>query len=368
MNTSTRFDIIMLTWHNRLKIKQILVLMFFVLASSNALGQPFNTTESGSWSSVTTWTGGNRPGNPVSVGTTNVRHTVNVGARLTLGSSNHGNLIVRNTGRLTLEAGLRVTENHWDIIVESGGILLIHGNIEFLAGTGQGNMPDLIIRGDVRVSGTITGTGTIAGNGRLFVNPGSIGPNIQWASGTGGWSGQVVYTPDPLPIELNSFSAEAADHSIELKWETATETNNDFFTIERSPDVQNWEIIGYVDGAGNSNRPLSYSFTDSQPLDGISYYRLKQTDYDGKYEYFGPVAVQFNSETKSLSFKVNRQFDHWVIVLPGKGLHHVEVYNLQGHRLINQPAENNLTIPVQRGPVVIRVVDQNSRIASQVVQ
>ncbi|MCF8298735.1 MAG: DUF2341 domain-containing protein [Saprospiraceae bacterium] len=98
-----------------------------------------------------------------------------------------------------------------------------------------------------------------------------------------------------LPIELLSFDANYNGKTVDLSWKTATETNNDFFTIERSIDAKNYEIIGKVIGAGNSNSILNYTYEDKEPLTNTYYYRLKQTDYDGKFEYFPPVAVNIGS-------------------------------------------------------------------------
>ncbi|MBN4066117.1 T9SS type A sorting domain-containing protein, partial [Candidatus Amoebophilus asiaticus] len=98
---------------------------------------------------------------------------------------------------------------------------------------------------------------------------------------------------DPLPIELLSFSAEVEGNGVRLKWETASEINNDYFTIERSDNGIDFEILTIVEGAGNSNQLLSYEAFDENPYKGISYYRLKQTDYDGKWEYFPMVSVTF---------------------------------------------------------------------------
>ncbi|MEM9051146.1 MAG: PA14 domain-containing protein [Bacteroidota bacterium] len=96
----------------------------------------------------------------------------------------------------------------------------------------------------------------------------------------------------PLPIELIDFKAEVVNNSfIELSWQTATEINNDYFTIERSMDASNWEILGFVSGSGNSNVVLSYSSLDGNPFTGLSYYRLKQTDFDGYYSYSDVVLV-----------------------------------------------------------------------------
>jgi hypothetical protein len=95
------------------------------------------------------------------------------------------------------------------------------------------------------------------------------------------------------------FTAEAANEVINLNWATAAEINNDFFTIERSIDGSNWEIVDFLTGAGNANYMIEYSFTDANPYQGVSYYRLKQTDFDGKFEYFAPVAVNMTKSAGS---------------------------------------------------------------------
>ena len=80
--------------------------------------------------------------------------------------------------------------------------------------------------------------------------------------------------------------------------QTQTEINNDFFTVERSENGINFESIQITEGAGNSNNPLSYHFTDKHPLEGKSYYRLKQTDFDGNFTYSQTRTVTFNREGK----------------------------------------------------------------------
>ncbi|HKR05658.1 MAG TPA: SdrD B-like domain-containing protein [Bacteroidia bacterium] len=96
----------------------------------------------------------------------------------------------------------------------------------------------------------------------------------------------------PLPIELLYFNAES-DHSgsVLLTWATATEINNDYFTVERSGDRINFTTIETLKGAGNSTFTKKYSCTDEIPLPGLNYYRLKQTDYNGKFEYSGILAI-----------------------------------------------------------------------------
>jgi len=89
-----------------------------------------------------------------------------------------------------------------------------------------------------------------------------------------------------------------------LDWRTASEINNDYFTIERSVDGVNFEIIDIINGAGNSNNILHYETIDSNPLEGVSYYRLKQTDYDGQFEYSSIVSVRNHEETISQEINV----------------------------------------------------------------
>jgi hypothetical protein len=91
--------------------------------------------------------------------------------------------------------------------------------------------------------------------------------------------------PLTLPVEFASFTAKCNNDKVELKWSTASETNNDYFTIERSSNSADWDPFMNVSGAGNSNTLLYYTAEDNEPLDGISYYRLKQTDFDGAFTY-----------------------------------------------------------------------------------
>ncbi len=100
------------------------------------------------------------------------------------------------------------------------------------------------------------------------------------------------FSNNPLPIELLSFTAKALNETVRVEWSTASEINNDYFTVERSIDGKQFEVVGYLDGSGTTTTVNSYSLTDLHPHKGVSYYRLKQTDFDGTYEYFDMVAVQ----------------------------------------------------------------------------
>ncbi|KAA3436099.1 YDG domain-containing protein [Rufibacter hautae] len=98
--------------------------------------------------------------------------------------------------------------------------------------------------------------------------------------------------PTPLPVTLISFTAKAQKEGVLLNWTTATEKDNDFFQVERSADGKNFSAIGQVKGNGTSNVRVDYNFLDGKALSGTAYYRLKQVDYDGKFEYSKTLAVQ----------------------------------------------------------------------------
>ncbi len=103
---------------------------------------------------------------------------------------------------------------------------------------------------------------------------------------------------NPLPIKLLQFSASAVDEHVVIEWQTATETQNDYFTIEKSIDGISYSPIAYVTGSGTSASANNYIYYDSEPNFGISYYRLRQNDYYGNSECFSPVAISIKSPNK----------------------------------------------------------------------
>jgi len=125
-------------------------------------------------------------------------------------------------------------------------------------------------------------------DGHLFARAGAISIN----------NVNAIKTPncecfDPaLPIELLSFSGECNNQNVLFKWITATEHNNDYFSIEHSIDGLNWENIRNIPGAGNSTSEITYNYIDFNRYNNISYYRLKQTDYDGQTKVYSPIAVK----------------------------------------------------------------------------
>lgn len=109
----------------------------------------------------------------------------------------------------------------------------------------------------------------------------------------------------PLPVELLQFDAVCNGEEVDLFWTTASETNNDYFTIEKSVDLKSWNEVDNVKGAGNSNILSSYKYSDIYKETSTVYYRLKQTDYDGTIVTFEPVAVKCDQEYQAINVYPN---------------------------------------------------------------
>ncbi|MBL4705736.1 MAG: hypothetical protein JKY54_14520, partial [Flavobacteriales bacterium] len=106
---------------------------------------------------------------------------------------------------------------------------------------------------------------------------------------------------NPLPVELLSFNAVLNENKVELTWTTASEVNNDYFVIEKSPNGIFWEEVSQMTGAGNSVQLLEYFDTDFEPFTGKSYYRLKQVDFNGEFSYSNIVPINYTvTATESL--------------------------------------------------------------------
>ena len=96
---------------------------------------------------------------------------------------------------------------------------------------------------------------------------------------------------NPLPIQLLSFTAQCQKQDVVIEWSTASEENNDYFTLLRSDDAEHYEEIAQISGAGNSNEVVNYRLQDWNAASGNYYYMLKQTDFNGKSESFTPVHI-----------------------------------------------------------------------------
>jgi len=149
-----------------------------------------------------------------------------------------------------------------------------------------------------------------------------------------------------LPVSLTSFKATVHNkEDVELTWVTSSERNSDYFVIERSTDGASFENIGTIDAAGNSSTTLTYSFNDNSPYSGVSYYRIKQVDYNGGYEYSGVIDVDVLTSIKVKSVKAN-QFTKSIemtIVSPDDQVVMLDIFDLLGRTVHTE------NIDVQQG-------------------
>jgi hypothetical protein len=148
----------------------------------------------------------------------------------------------------------------------------------------------------------------------------------------------MVKKTSPLPVELLYFSATSVENRAVLtEWETASEINNDYFTVERSKDGVLFELSGIVKGAGNSNTSLYYSFTDEKPYSGTSYYRLKQTDFDSQYSYSNRVAVNIEGlEIISIFPNPSKGYIDYMIYSNKAGKISIKILDLLGREIFNR--------------------------------
>lgn len=122
--------------------------------------------------------------------------------------------------------------------------------------------------------------------------------------------------PDsPLPVELGSFEGTKGKTNINLRWVTLSEVNNSHFELERSNDGIRFEMIGKIEGKGNTLETSVYDFVDEQPSNGINYYQLKQVDFDGQYEYSNVISIEMDFEKSELNISPNPVREKTKIIL-----------------------------------------------------
>lgn len=151
--------------------------------------------------------------------------------------------------------------------------------------------------------------------------------------------------PQPLPIELISFVGEHKDRVNKLYWNCASESNNDYFTIERSSDGENWSFLASVDAAGYSQSLTHYSTIDPYPLMGINYYRLSQTDFDGTKRKYKTIALSTEVEIENLFSDVypNPTDNSFYFNYGGKdftNIIEVNVFNAAGQLMTSETFDN----------------------------
>jgi len=364
-------------------------ILFFYLNlgnNENAYSKPPSTsttsTKNGNWSSNGTWDSKAPKSSGLKNSTINIDHQVTRNGSIS--TVNHVTMNISAGSILTITGSL-VVNNHLDLNVE--GTLIILGSLTVnshgaISVSGGGNMvvegassfnahTDFDIDGDVQFKGnttfgdntemTIGSSGNLTTNDDLsfgddadIVNDGlmDIGNNLSFNSspdrfnGSGSvliggedcsaWEGSGGCTDNiTLPVELLGFYAEASDNEVVITWKTATELNNDFFRLQRSRDAEQFSDIAKVKGNGTTNNVSEYTYVDKNPVNGIAYYRLIQTDFDGTSETFRPVSVEMAISNNEIIVYPNPIRDNKINVR------------------FSQPQEGRIEVVDQSGNVII---------------
>ncbi len=196
------------------------------------------------------------------------------------------------------------------------------------------------------------------GNDGGFPGGGGGGKGSNGTNSSAGGHGQVIVcVVGVLPVDLVSFNANAKDDRILLEWQTASEENNRGFEIQKSKDGIAWDMLEFVEGKGTASVLNTYASIDKSPTQGPNYYRLKQLDFDGKFEYSKTVSVDFNRLNELEIFP--NPAKNQLTLINGKGK--ATIYNALGQ------AVKHLTIDVNQ--VSIQLADLlNGQYYLQVLQ
>ena len=163
------------------------------------------------------------------------------------------------------------------------------------------------------------------------------------------------------PIRLLYFKAtKIADNHVQLTWATASEENNDYFLIERSIDGKDWEVINQKPGAGNSSQTRSYQYIDENPIIGISYYRLRQVDFDGTTTTSPLERVIIEANGNYLKLAPNPVSDQLFIISNFESGTPFQVYNTQGQMVFASQIETERTMmevySLPKGVYIVKVL------------
>ena len=164
-----------------------------------------------------------------------------------------------------------------------------------------------------------------------------------------------------LPVELISFTAENDQDNVLLKWTTASEKNNNYFSIEKSMNGVDFYKIGEIQGGGYSNSILNYYFVDEHPVSGLNYYRLKQIDFDEQYSYSRVEVINYLEENLSLICYPN-PFNNELNIFGTKEMGSVILFDLNGRELMRNQTGNGATLlntsEISGGTYLLKYISQ----------
>ena len=176
-----------------------------------------------------------------------------------------------------------------------------------------------------------------------------------------------------LPVKLVNFSGQCDGDNIKLNWTTATEINNSYFEIEKSIDGSEYSRAGLVSGSGNSTTFIDYSFTDWSASQALTYYRLKQVDYDGHSEIFGPIAIKacHDRQLNLNAWAIGKEL-HLSISSDQSGSFRVEIIDVNGKQILSSElhhdgvySEHILELPVLSSGIYLLQLQSETQLLSR---
>lgn len=179
---------------------------------------------------------------------------------------------------------------------------------------------------DVTIGSTAGVDGAFPGGGA-----GGKGTTAGIEDGAAGGNGQVIIcvTAVILPVELVAFNGNVENDQIRLEWQTASEQNNNGFEIQKSIDGRFWDQLDFVEGNGTTLVPNKYTSIDQSPIGGMNYYRLKQMDFNGNFEFSNVISVDFN-RLKEITAYPNPVNDQLIIKAQLSKEVDIQIYNTLG--------------------------------------
>lgn len=283
------------------RIKFMLILLMFTISySANAQRGQYHTLRDGDFLETNTWGFNstniecgcypdddgacivNVPANKL----VNIYHDITTNCGIYIGANS--DIVVHAGGSLTLLGSASMIGDGY-LLIEEGATVSVGGNVNLTGNSTVWNNGLFVVGGNLNIdgSGLLCGTGTLVVDGEI----------------TGEYCNSMV-----LPVTLLYFSGEINENKINLYWETASESNNDYFDIEKSSDGRNYTLLMRVESKadkGTSNSNLNYFAIDEDPIKGISYYRLKQTDLDKKSRYSSIISIDYLNKKSDVSFFPN---------------------------------------------------------------
>ncbi len=220
------------------------------------------------------------------------------------------------------------------------------GSTTFGSGNDLGNNTYVVLAATNAKANSVTVTG-LNDDHNYYVKSGAYddaGKNYDVSSG------QLNTNDDSnLPMDLIYFAGKKENKGIRLVWTTASEVNNEYFTIERSTDNSSYSSIARIEGAGNSNTILNYTFIDNNIDKTNYYYRIKQTDYDGDFSYSHSIFINNSSDNTDLT--ILNTANNLVLSISnntGNGIMRIISINGQVLKTISINQEENKSISINK--------------------